>query len=125
MSLSGLGYCSGTSSNVVWMKEENWRAQMERFDATQVEARLAYRSRKDNLVAGNALIEGLDFSLFEKLQVVEGDISPLLEKDSHAVAVAVNVDDYGNVYGQELCHTMKRHCRTVVSGSSSRYIFSR
>lgn len=103
MSLSGLGYCFGTSSNVVWMKEENWRAQMERFDATQVEAQLAYRSRKDNLVAGNALIEGLDFSLFEKLQVVEGDISPLLEKDSHAVAVAVNVDDYGNVYGQELC----------------------
>lgn len=104
MSLSGLGYCSGTFNNVAWMTEENWRAQRrERFDATQVEAQLAALSRKDNLVAGDALIEGLDRSLFEKLQVVEGDIAPLLEKDSHAVAVAVGVDDYGNVYGQEFC----------------------
>lgn len=102
MSLSGLGYCPGTFSNAVWMTEENWRAQMERFDAARVEAQLASRSRKDNLVAGSAQIEGLDVGLFEKLQVVEGDIAPLLEKDSHAVAVAVNVDDYGNVYGQEL-----------------------
>ncbi len=100
--LSGMGYRPGTNENLAWMTEEDWKAQTGRFDAAQVEAQLAAIPRRDALVGGRALIEGLDQSLFEKLQVVEGDIAPLLEKDSHAVAVAVSVDDYGNVYGEEL-----------------------
>jgi putative ABC transport system permease protein len=42
-------------------------------------------------------IEGLDASLFEKLTVVDGDLAPLLEEDSHAIALELETDDYGNV----------------------------
>lgn len=45
----------------------------------------------------SALIEGLDEALFDKLTVIEGDISPLFQKNDHAIAVAVNMDDYGNL----------------------------
>lgn len=47
----------------------------------------------------SCLLEGFDEALLEKLEVVDGDIAPLLEKDSHNIAIAVFVDDYGNVYG--------------------------
>ena len=43
------------------------------------------------------MMEGLDESLFDKLTVVEGDISPMFQKDTNAIAVVVNTDDYGNV----------------------------
>ena len=46
-------------------------------------------------------MEGLDKALFDKLTVVEGDINPLFQEDSHAIALAVYVDDYGNVSHQE------------------------
>ena len=45
---------------------------------------------------GDALIEGLDESLLSKLQVLDGDLGPLLEGDSHSIAIAVHTDDYGN-----------------------------
>ena len=39
----------------------------------------------------------LDNSLFDKLQVFDGDISPMLEPDNNAIAIAVSLDDYGNL----------------------------
>lgn len=39
----------------------------------------------------------MDESLFEKLTFVEGDLEPLFQKDSNAIAMAVYTDDYGNV----------------------------
>ena len=43
------------------------------------------------------MVEGLDPELFEKITVVEGDLAPLFQPDSHAIAVVVDVDDYGKV----------------------------
>ena len=102
-SLSGRGYCPVTSGNVAWMTEEAWNAQTEKRPPDQVARMTSSRARRDGLLGGKALIEGLDKSLFEKLQVVAGDITPLLEGDSQAIAVVLHVDDYGNVYGENLC----------------------
>lgn len=102
-SLFGQGYCPTTPNNVAWMTEEAWNAQTEKYPPDRVVRITSSRARRDGLMGGQALIEGLDKSLFEKLQVVAGDITPLLEGDSHAVAVVLNVDDYGNVYGENLC----------------------
>ena len=50
---------------------------------------------------GDSRIEALDNSLFDKLQVFDGDISPMLKPDNNAIAIAVSLDDYGNLPNPE------------------------
>lgn len=95
-SLSGVGYVPGTVYQNVWMREEAWKAEANHFSASWAEQVLPTLSRRDGLVMGDALIEGLDESLLSKLQVLDGDLGPLLEGDSHSIAIAVHTDDYGN-----------------------------
>ena len=66
-----------------------------------VETELSMLARRGELVGADTQIEGLDESLFEKLTVVEGDLAPLFQEDSHAIAIAVSTDDYGNVENLE------------------------
>ena len=95
-SLSGCGY--KWEDAIGWTSEESWRAARARFGFQDtVEAELAQLSRRGALVGMDIQLEGLDDSLFEKLTVVEGDMSPLFRADTHAIALAVPVDDYGNV----------------------------
>ena len=42
-------------------------------------------------------IEGLDPTLGEKLTVIDGSLDSLWEPDSHAIAIAVNLDDSGKL----------------------------
>ena len=53
------------------------------------------------MVMGDTRIEALDNSLFDKLQVFDGDISPMLEPNNNAIAIAVSLDDYGNLLNPE------------------------
>lgn len=105
-SLSGMGYRPGIVARA-WMKEEAWRQDMRQWNTEeQINQQIQYRPRKDGMVQDRALLEGLDESLLGKLQVVEGDISPMLEPESKSIALAVPVDDYGNVYGTEYYHAI-------------------
>lgn len=95
-SLSGCGY--KVSDTIGWMPEAAWRSERLRFGAPeQVEQELTGYARWEDLVGCDAQIEGLDKSLFEKLTVVEGDLTPLFQENSRAIAMVVPVDDYGNV----------------------------
>lgn len=95
--LSGCGYKLAGGRPVAWMDEDAWLMDMEHFVSKEnAEAELANRERRNELVAENALIEGLDEALFDKLAVVDGDISPLFREGSNAIAVTVYTDDYGN-----------------------------
>ncbi|MBR2383643.1 MAG: ABC transporter permease, partial [Anaerotignum sp.] len=81
-----------------WMSEERWLQDMMHYTSEEnAKALLDQQNRRDDLVSQSALIEGLDLSLFDKLTVVEGDISPLFQEDTNAIAVVVHTDDYGNV----------------------------
>ena len=95
-SLSGSGYqLMGANC---WMAEEAWRAERSRYGFSEMlEAELAMTARRGELVSAEAQIEGLDESLFEKLTLIEGDLAPMFQKDSNAIAMAVYTDDYGNV----------------------------
>ena len=95
-SLSGSGYqLMGANC---WMTEEAWRAERSRFGFSEtLESGLAMAARRGELVGAEAQIEGLDESLFEKLTVVEGDLAPLFQEGSNAIAMAVDTDDYGKV----------------------------
>lgn len=101
VSLSGMGYRPGIDT-MAWMPEEAWRMEMRHWNTEeQVDQALKHYPQKDGLVMEKALIEGLDESLFSKLRVVDGDISPMLEPGSGCIALDVHVDDYGNVYDTE------------------------
>ena len=95
-SLAGSGY--QLMGAISWISEEAWRAERARYGLSEMmEMELAMATRRGELVSTDAQIEGLDESLFEKLTLVEGDLTPLFEEDSNAIAMAVYTDDYGNV----------------------------
>ena len=95
-SLSGCGY--QLLGSKFWITEEAWRAERSRFGFSEtLESELAMMAHRGELVGAEAQIEGLDESLFEKLTVVEGDLAPLFQEGSNAIAMAVYTDDYGKV----------------------------
>ena len=95
-SLSGCGY--QLLGSKYWITEEAWRTERSRFGFSEtLESELAMTARRGELVGAEAQIEGLDESLFEKLTVVDGDLAPLFQEDSNAIAMAVYTDDYGKV----------------------------
>lgn len=86
---------------VVWMTEEAWKADAGKYiSGENLDMAMEMLPRRDGLVGENSLIEGLDEELMKKLTVIEGDLEPLLRKDSHGIALAVETDDYGNVSNQ-------------------------
>ena len=65
-----MGYC------------DNWMAELAGNHVTQ-----GLEVTKDIVgVMGDSRIEALDNSLFDKLQVFDGDISPMLKPDNNAIA---------------------------------------
>jgi len=98
LSLSGCGYTLTGYTPYAWMSEEHWLQGMTHYTSEEnAKAVLEQRDRRGDLVGQSTLMEGLDDSLFDKLTVVEGDISPLFQKDTNAIAAVVPTDDYGNV----------------------------
>ncbi len=97
-SLAGCGYGVSGITNC-YVTEESWLDSQRFLSEEEAKENLANETRRGSLVETDITLEGLDEALFEKLRVVEGDIAPLLDKDSHNIAIAVGVDDYGNVYG--------------------------
>ena len=94
---SGCGYTLSDSEPQVWMSEEAWLMNYSYFMGTEeAQKNLSQKLRRENLVCENVLIEGLDSSLFDKVTVIDGDLSPVFQENSHAIAIAVDTDDYGN-----------------------------
>lgn len=97
-SLSGCGYTLTGYTPYAWMSEEHWLQDMMHYRSEEnAKALLEQQHHRDGLVSQEASIEGLDEALFEKLTVIAGDISPMFQEDSKAIAVVVRTDDYGNV----------------------------
>ena len=96
-SLSGTAYAVRKPA-YLWMSEDALRQDYARYESTeQLDSRMSRLEHRGNMVMGDTRIEALDASLFDKLQVFDGDISPMLEPDNHAIAIAVSLDDYGNL----------------------------
>lgn len=94
---SGSGYRMTYVPNT-YMSEEAWMMDASSYVGRDMALQtLANTERRGALVAQTIQIEGLDRPLFDKLGIVEGSLAPLLEGDSHTIAVCVNVDDYGNI----------------------------
>lgn len=100
--LSGSGYQTAGFVPAVRMEEERMRRFLGRqHSEDEIDIVLGHMEKKDGLVTENAQMEGLDTALLKKVRVLEGDLSPLYDPDSRAVAIDVDVDDYGNPIGLE------------------------
>lgn len=96
--LNGCAYGIDGARPVCWMEKENLKEiYSKQFSGETLENIVKRRRYRGNLAESSLQIEGLDKVLFEKLEVVDGELAPLFEKDSHAIAIVVDTDDYGNI----------------------------
>jgi putative ABC transport system permease protein len=95
-SLSGVVYAV-QGNPFVWMDEDALRMDFSYNGEDVLDSYLENAEYRGNMVMSVTRLEALDKCLFDKLTVVDGDISPMLEADNHAIAVAVSLDDDGNI----------------------------
>lgn len=99
-SLGGFAYTTGLVK--MYLPEEAWRYEASYYlGEEELENGLNAATRDGGKIATDSQIEGLDEELFSKLIVLEGDLSPLTEPDSHAIAIEVSLDDYGEIVHPE------------------------
>lgn len=99
-----VGGCGYEATGYVMEEEpyERWRASYSGFySEEEIEMMSESDMTDEGYYRDSVLVEGLDPNLFSKLELVEGDIAPLLDADSHSIAVEVNVDEYGNCIDEE------------------------
>lgn len=97
-SLEGFAYQTGGVG--MYLPESVWRdeaAFYSRDTDMDIDAFLAQTPRDGDKVQAVSQIEGLDPTLGEKLTVIDGSLDSLWEPDSHAIAIAVNLDDSGKL----------------------------
>ena len=97
-SLEGFAYQTGGVG--MYLPESVWRdeaAFYSRDTDMDIDALLAQTPRDGDKVQAASQIEGLDPALREKLTVIDGSLDSLWEPDSHAIAIAVNLDDSGKL----------------------------
>ena len=123
-SLSGTGYAVRKPA-YLWMTEDALRQDYARYEsAEQLDSHMSRMEHRGDMVMGDTRIEALDNSLFDKLQVFDGDISPMLEPDNNAIAIAVSLDDYGNLRNPEY-YPKVGDTITVTYADDVKYIDSR
>ena len=99
-SLGGFAYFTGLVK--MYLPEEYWREEAAHYlRGPDVEELLKTVQRDGDKIASDSQIEGLDTALLSKLKVLDGDLSPLAQPDSYAIAMEVSLDDYGNVVNPE------------------------
>ena len=123
-SLSGTGYAVQKPA-YLWMTENALRQDYAKYEsAEQLDSHMSRLEHRGNMVMGDTRIEALDNSLFDKLQVFDGDISPMLEPDNNAIAIAFFLDDYGNLPNLEY-YPKVGDTITVTYADDVKYIDSR
>lgn len=96
------GFTYGTGLVQMYLPENYWREEVEYYLRDQnVEELLSTAQRDGEKIALYSQVEGLDAALVPKLKVLDGDVSPLTQPESFAIAIEVSLDDFGNVVHPE------------------------
>ena len=95
-SLGGFTYETGLVK--MYMPEETWKREASYYiGEKEMEELLESAHRDGNRIAADSQLEGLDAALLEKLVLVYGDLSPLRQADSKAIAMVVSLDANGRI----------------------------
>lgn len=97
-SLSGCGYTVTENDPTEYIEKETYRKKLLNYESKeQVDKEISALENEKNQIPTNLDLEGLDTDLFEKLTVIDGELAPLFEADTKAIAICVETDDYGNI----------------------------
>ena len=118
-SLEGFAYQVGSVQ--MYLPENIWREEAERYLRGMDIEEIFQRAQRDgDRIASASQAEGLDPALLTKLTVIEGDLSPMLEPDNHAVAIAVNLDDDGTLSDPERYPAVGEQVRVTFDPAGAR-----
>lgn len=96
--ISGSGYDLADIWPMMWIKTDQYSKLAGNYlGGEELQEEISQYEQRDDSILVGASIEGFDDALFDKLTVVDGSLEPLFDPDSHAIAVAVSTDDYGNI----------------------------
>ena len=98
METSGCGYAMTDPWRAqIWLKKEALQEIALANDSEEFFDELYQTGAERNgMIASEVLVEGLDEDLFEKLTLLNGSLDAVKATDSHAVALIIPMDDYGN-----------------------------
>lgn len=95
--VSGSGYMTDMST-MVWMDTEQYKKMAVPYlGEEELEEKVKYYEKRGSEIKTPTILEGLDEALFEKVTVLDGELDPLFDENTHAIAIRVHTDDYGNV----------------------------
>ena len=94
------------------------------METEQAERTLVNQERRGDTAPQIITIEGLDDTLLEKLVVLDGDLAPLRWAEGHFIAIAADLDDYGNLERPEY-YPAVGDTLTISYGEEFPYIDSR
>lgn len=95
--VSGSGYMTDMTT-MVWMDTEQYKKiAVPYLGEEKLEEELEYYEKRGSEIKTPTILEGLDDALFEKVTVMDGELAPLFDENTHAIAIRVQTDDYGNV----------------------------
>ena len=121
-SLEGFAYQTGGVG--MYLPESVWReeaAHYSRGTDMDIDALLAQTPRDGDKVQAVSQIEGLDPALTEKLTVIDGSLDSLWEPDSHAIAIAVNLDDSGELSAPEVYPAVGEKIKVTYGNGDTAY----
>lgn len=121
-SLEGFAYQTGGVG--MYLPESVWRdeaAFYSRDTDMDIDALLAQTPRDGDKVQAASQIEGLDPTLGEKLTVIDGSLDSLWEPDSHAIAIAVNLDDSGKLPDPGIYPTVGEKIKVTYGNGDTAY----
>lgn len=85
-------------STMVWMDTEQYKKMAVPYlGEEELEEKVKYYEKRGSEIKTPTILEGLDEALFEKVTVLDGELDPLFDENTHAIAIRVHTDDYGNV----------------------------
>ena len=92
------GFTYTSAPIYTYLLEEIWMDEAAHYMRVQnAEDMLAAAEREGDKISAVSQIEALDPALMDKVRVIDGDISPLLDPDSRSIAIDVSLDDSGNL----------------------------
>ena len=94
-SVSGMAWALEDDDPVIWMPE-NAGTSDDDEQISYVKQALQNDGRED-VPCSDLQLEGLDTGLMQKLQVIDGDITPMSDPGENSIAIAAETDDNGNV----------------------------
>ena len=95
--VSGSGYMTDMTT-MVWMDTEQYKKMAVPYlGEEELEEKVKYYEKRGSEIKTPTILEGLDEALFEKVTVLDGELDPLFDENTHAIAIRVHTDDYGNV----------------------------